>query len=163
MAKRAFLYDTILGRIGIAEECGAITNVFFGHTVVPKEYIVAETPLLQEAANRLNEYLAGERTEFHLPLQPEGTPFQQSCWKVLLTVPYGETITYGEQANLLGNPNASRAVGRANGMNPISIFIPCHRVIGANGSLTGYAGGVEIKKRLLDLERETACSPTGKG
>ncbi|MDR2968393.1 MAG: methylated-DNA--[protein]-cysteine S-methyltransferase [Tannerellaceae bacterium] len=155
MEKKAFLYDTVLGRIGIAEDCGMITNVFFGCTVVPSEYVVAETPLLQEAASQLNEYLAGERTKFYLPMEPEGTPFQLKCWKLLQTIPYGETITYKEQASILGNPKANRAVGRCNGLNPISIFIPCHRVIGQNGSLMGYAGGVEIKKRLLNLERET--------
>lgn len=155
MTKKAFLYDTAMGKIGIAEKDGAITNVFFGRTVTPGEYLTEETPLLKEAANQLKEYLTGKRTAFDLPLHPEGTPFARSCWNALLTIPYGETRTYGEQAALTGNPKAARAVGRANGLNPISIFIPCHRIIGANGSLTGFAGGLEMKKRLLDLEKET--------
>jgi len=154
MKKKAFFYETsIIGTVGIAEKDGAITNVFFGKTVVPKEYQQEETPLLKKAASQLDEYLSGKRTEFDLPLQPEGTVFEQSCWKALQTIPYGETRTYGQQAKLLDNPKASRAVGRANGQNPISIFIPCHRVIGANGSLTGFAGGIEVKKQLLELER----------
>jgi methylated-DNA-[protein]-cysteine S-methyltransferase len=154
MTKKAFLYETTLGKIGIAEKDGAITNVFFGHTVTPNEYIMEETPLLKKAANQLYEYLDGKRTSFELSLHPEGTPFQRSCWNALLTIPYGETRTYKEQAILTGNPKGCRAAGRANGLNPISIFIPCHRVIGSNGSLTGYAGGTDIKKRLLELEKE---------
>ncbi|MDF9831403.1 methylated-DNA--[protein]-cysteine S-methyltransferase [Parabacteroides sp. PF5-6] len=154
MIKKAFLYDSPIGKVGIAEKDGAITNVFFGQTVTPGECSLEETPLLQEAAQQLNEYLAGTRIVFELPLQPEGTPFQRRCWDVLLTIPYGQTRTYGEQATQIGNPKASRAVGRANGQNPIAIFIPCHRVIGANGSLTGFAGGIEIKKQLLMLEKK---------
>lgn len=154
MIKKAFLYDSPIGKVGIAEKDGAITNVFFGQTVTPGECSLEETPLLQEAAQQLNEYLAGTRIVFELPLQPEGTPFQRRCWDVLLTIPYGQTRTYGEQATQIGNPKASRAVGRANGLNPIAIFIPCHRVIGANGSLTGFAGGIEIKKQLLMLEKK---------
>lgn len=153
MGKKAFFYETVIGKIGIAEKEGMITNVFFGKTVVPKEYQIEETALLKKAAAQLEEYLSGKRTEFDLPLSPEGTIFEQSCWRALQTIPYGEIRTYGEQAKLLDKPKASRAVGRANGQNPISIFIPCHRVIGANGSLTGFAGGLDVKKRLLELEK----------
>ena len=106
----------------------------------------------------LDEYFAGQRTEFTLPLAPSGTDFQQSAWKVLCGIPFGETISYGEQARRLGNPNAVRAVGGANGRNPIGIIVPCHRVIGADGSLTGFGGGMDVKRTLLDHERKVTAS-----
>ena len=106
-----------------------------------------------DVTSQLTEYFAGTRTRFELPLAPEGTPFQQRVWKALLDIPYGETISYGELAARLGSRSASRAVGLANGSNPLPIVIPCHRVIGANGKLTGYGGGLPIKERLLALER----------
>ena len=99
------------------------------------------------------DYFAGERTEFDLPLEPAGTPFQQTVWQALREIPYAETINYGQLATRVGNPTASRAVGLANGRNPIAIVVPCHRVIGADGSLTGYGGGLDRKRLLLDLER----------
>jgi methylated-DNA-[protein]-cysteine S-methyltransferase len=102
---------------------------------------------------QLEEYFAGRRRRFDLPLAPEGTPFQQRVWRALLDVPYGETISYGELASRIGQRNASRAVGLANGSNPLPIVIPCHRVIGASGKLTGYGGGLPIKQQLLALER----------
>jgi methylated-DNA-[protein]-cysteine S-methyltransferase len=102
---------------------------------------------------QLSAYFAGELETFDLPLAPQGTPFQQKVWDELLNIPYGETISYGELAKRIGNPNASRAVGLANGSNPIPIIIPCHRVIGSNGKLTGYGGGLPIKEKLLALER----------
>jgi len=108
---------------------------------------------LQETIRQLQSYFAGELEEFDLPLAPEGTPFQLKVWQRLCDIPYGETISYGELARRLGNPNASRAVGLANGSNPIPIVIPCHRVIGSNGKLTGYGGGLPIKEKLLALER----------
>lgn len=160
MPKKAFYYPTPLGEVGIAEENGFITNLFFNKTVAPREFEIDETPLLQKAAAQLNEYLSGKRTRFDLPLAPEGTSFQCQCWEALRTIPYGETRSYGEQAALIGNPKASRAVGRANGQNPISIFIPCHRVVGVNGSLTGFAGGIEAKKWLLELERRISSTPS---
>ncbi|MGX2993706.1 methylated-DNA--[protein]-cysteine S-methyltransferase [Streptomyces sp. JNUCC 64] len=109
-----------------------------------------------ETARQLDAYFAGELTEFDLPLRLDGTGFQRSVWEQLLRIPYGETRTYGELAAALGNPAASRAVGLANGKNPISVIVPCHRVIGANGDLTGYGGGLPRKRRLLDFERGTA-------
>jgi len=102
---------------------------------------------------QLRAYFAGELEIFNLPLSPRGTPFQQRVWKELCHIPYGETISYGQLATRIGNPNASRAVGLANGSNPIPIIIPCHRVIGSNGKLTGYGGGLPIKEKLLALER----------
>lgn len=111
-----------------------------------------ETPLLLEAARQLEEYFQGKRQNFDLPLEEKGTPFQLLVWEALRNVPYGETRTYKEIAAALGNPKASRAVGMANNRNPISIITPCHRVIGANGALVGYGGGLEVKEYLLNLE-----------
>jgi methylated-DNA-[protein]-cysteine S-methyltransferase len=108
---------------------------------------------LRETARQLRAYFAGELEFFDLTLAPQGTPFQQTVWNRLCEIPFGETISYGELARRIGNPNASRAVGLANGSNPIPIVIPCHRVIGSNGKLTGYGGGLPIKEKLLALER----------
>jgi len=105
-----------------------------------------------EARRQLGEYFGGERTRFILPLRMEGTEFQRAVWRALLDIEYGETVSYGELARRIGRPGASRAVGLANGRNPVSIVVPCHRVIGSSGSLTGYGGGMERKRFLLDLE-----------
>ncbi|MCP2340503.1 methylated-DNA--[protein]-cysteine S-methyltransferase [Actinomadura rupiterrae] len=104
-------------------------------------------------ASQLAAYFTGDRHEFDLPLKLKGTPFQQRVWEALTRIPYGETVSYGELAAELGNPSASRAVGLANGRNPIGIIVPCHRVVGSTGSLTGYGGGIERKRFLLDFER----------
>ena len=112
-----------------------------------------EHPVIEQTARELGEYFAGERTEFSVPLDPEGSEFQQAVWRVLREIPYGETISYGEQARRLGDMRKARAVGAANGRNPISIIVPCHRVIGSSGALTGYAGGLEMKRTLLELEQ----------
>ena len=114
--------------------------------------IPERTEVLDAAATQLEEYFDGGRTAFDLPLDPVGSPFQQDVWAVLRTIPYGETITYGEQARRLGDPSKARAVGAANGRNPLSIIVPCHRVIGANGKLTGFAGGLDTKAWLLAHE-----------
>jgi methylated-DNA-[protein]-cysteine S-methyltransferase len=118
-----------------------------GHRVVEGEAAVAEL------RRQLTEYFAGERRQFDLELAPAGTEFQQRVWAELQRIPYGETVSYGDIARRLGRPGASRAVGLANGSNPLPIVVPCHRVIGADGSLTGYGGGLEAKARLLELER----------
>lgn len=110
-------------------------------------------PVLAAAVTQLEEYFAGTRTEFDVPLDPIGTEFQRHAWAALCTIPYGATISYGAQAAQMGDRRKSRAVGAANGKNPISIIVPCHRVVGANGSLTGFAAGVETKAWLLDHER----------
>ena len=115
--------------------------------------MIKETPLNKEAATQIKEYLKGSRKDFDLPLKPEGTDFQLRVWQALLAIPYGETRSYQEIAEQAGNIKACRAVGLANNRNPIAIIIPCHRVIGKNGSLTGYGGGLEIKARLLELEK----------
>lgn len=111
--------------------------------------------VLVEAARRLDAYFEGARTGFDLPLDLRGTAFQLAAWRELSSIPYGETRTYSEQAAALGRPGAARAVGAANGRNPISIVLPCHRVVGSNGALTGFAGGIEVKRRLLEHERRT--------
>ena len=113
-------------------------------------------PVIELARAQLEEYFRGERRDFDLPLAPRGTEFQQRVWQRLRRIQYGTTTTYGALAGELGNPNASRAVGLANGSNPIPIVIPCHRVIGANGALTGFGGGLPIKSALLELERKQA-------
>ena len=110
-------------------------------------------PVFAEAARQLDAYFAGERTAFDLDLSLAGTPFQQRVWQALREIPYGETVSYGELAVSLGQPGASRAVGLANGKNPVGIIVPCHRVIGANGSMTGYGGGLDRKRWLLSFER----------
>jgi methylated-DNA-[protein]-cysteine S-methyltransferase len=112
----------------------------------------ADHPVLAAAVEQLGEYFAGRRTEFDLPLAPHGTSFQRQAWEALRTIPFGETITYGEQARRLGDKNKSRAVGAANGQNPIPIVVPCHRVVGSNGHLTGFAGGIGVKAWLLEHE-----------
>jgi methylated-DNA-[protein]-cysteine S-methyltransferase len=113
----------------------------------------ADEEPLREAVTQLREYFAGERQEFTIHVEPDGTAFQRTVWNELQRIPYGETISYGQLADRVGNPKASRAVGLANGANPISIVVPCHRVIGANGKLTGYGGGLTTKEKLLALER----------
>jgi len=148
-----YFYESDMGKIGIAENDGKITNLYFLNDELPQELLICETPILKEAAQQLKSYLAGELTEFSLPLAPAGTAFMKQAWASLCKIPYGKTATYKEIAVEIGSPNAARAVGLANNRNPIPVFIPCHRVIGADGSLTGYRGGLELKKRLLDMEK----------
>lgn len=121
--------------------------------VAPDPHGRENAECLDETIRQLRAYFAGDLETFDLPLAPQGTPFQLSVWHRLCEIPYGETISYGELARRIGNPNASRAVGLANGSNPIPIVVPCHRVIGSNGKLTGYGGGLPIKEKLLALER----------
>lgn len=122
-----------------------------------------EQPIFQQLTEQLGEYFAGDRQKFDLALAPVGTEFQRLVWAALSEIPFGETRSYGEQAHTIGRPKAVRAVGAANGMNPISIVIPCHRVIGANGNLTGFAGGIDVKQFLLKHESSIYAlnSPTG--
>lgn len=146
------LFETPLGVMGLGEEAGAIVRLYLPGEGVPR-IATHETPLLLEGRRQLAAYFAGERKEFDLPLRATGTPFREKVWAALREIPYGETISYGQLAAHIGQPKAVRAVGGANHHNPISILIPCHRVIGADGSLTGYGGGVALKKKLLELER----------
>jgi len=117
-------------------------------------------PLLRRAAAQLGEYFAGKRQEFELPLAPAGTPFQRAVWKELTSIGFGATCSYAELARSLGKPSAARAVGAANGQNPVAIVVPCHRVVGADGTLTGYSGGLSSKRWLLDHEREVRARLT---
>ena len=119
-----------------------------------REVAPDESAMLRETVRQLRAYWTRELRDFDLPLKPQGTPFQLSVWKQLCAIPYGTTISYGELARRVGNPKGSRAVGLANGSNPIAIVIPCHRVIGSNGKLTGYGGGLPIKEKLLELEQQ---------
>ena len=150
---RALLHQTPVGAIVIVENGTAVTHVFFSRMVQPEHVEWEETPLLRQTASQLDEYFQGARRMFDVPLSPQGTEFEQTVWKALQTIPHGETRSYGDIARQIGQPSACRAVGHANNQNPISIIIPCHRVIGANGKLTGYAGGLTIKQYLLELEQ----------
>jgi methylated-DNA-[protein]-cysteine S-methyltransferase len=163
--KKAYIYHTGIGRIMIAEDGQGITEL----TLLPEQevieevyadfsnnypdYKLEETGLIRDAANQLTQYLEGVRTKFTVPLHPEGTVFQKKVWDALMNIPYGETCTYKQIAREIGNEKACRAVGMANHTNPILIIIPCHRVIGADGSLVGYGCGLPLKKKLLELEK----------
>jgi methylated-DNA-[protein]-cysteine S-methyltransferase len=154
--KSVFFYDSPVGGIGIAEDNGAICRVFFSGGKTLAGFATAETPLIRKAAAQIKEYFEGKRADFDLPLALRGTDFQMSVWKILQTIPAGETRSYKEVAAMLGNPRASRAVGMANHRNPVAIIVPCHRVIGQDGSMTGYAGGLPAKEYLLELEKRDA-------
>ena len=145
--------DSPIGEILLTAEGGALTRLYMAPFDVDPAW-KRDPDALAEPARQLAEYFAGERTEFELELAPAGTEFQQRVWALLLAIPYGETTTYGALADELGNPRTVRAVGLANGRNPISIVVPCHRVIGADGSLVGYGGGLERKRALLAHEAE---------
>lgn len=145
-----------LGPITLAERQGALVAILFSderHPFPRDGAIREQTPTITLAERQLAEYFSGKRRNFDLPLAPEGTPFQLRVWDRLLHIPFGETLSYGKLASELGDKAAVRAVGAANGRNPLSIVIPCHRVIGADGKLVGYGGGIERKRWLLDWER----------
>jgi methylated-DNA-[protein]-cysteine S-methyltransferase len=145
------LIDGVEARL-VASDSG-ILRIRFGGGAPPEGRHDPGNPLLVAAASQLRAYFAGELREFHLPLDLRGTDFQLRVWRQLLTIPYGETRSYAEIARAMGAPGTVRAVGAANGANPIAIVVPCHRVIGSGGKLVGYSGGLPLKKRLLDLER----------
>lgn len=149
-----YFYQTSIGEIGIAEKNGNITNLYFANEQAPRDKNIFETDTLKTAARQLQEYLAGKLKRFNLPLTFDGTDFMLRVWKSLLNIPYGETRSYREIAHSVGNIRASRAVGHACSRNPIPIIIPCHRVIGSNGRLTGFGGGLDVKAYLLELERK---------
>ncbi|BDR20640.1 methylated-DNA--[protein]-cysteine S-methyltransferase [Vibrio sp. STUT-A16] len=149
---------SLLGTVTIQSNAEGLLGIWFETcTTKPSELGARDDqhPILRQAVTQLNEYFSGLRYEFELPLAATGTDFQNQVWQALTTIPYGETWSYQDLANAIGNPKAVRAVGLANGKNPISIVVPCHRVIGKSGKLTGYAGGVERKQRLLSLEQGT--------
>jgi methylated-DNA-[protein]-cysteine S-methyltransferase len=139
--------DTPIGTVGLAVTDTGLSGVWFdGERFEPS----GRNTVLDEVCRQLDAYFAGELTDFDLPLDLHGTDFQQRCWLALASIPYGQTVSYGEQARRLGlGPAAARAVGAANGQNPLPIVLPCHRVIGADGSLTGFGGGLDVKRALL--------------
>jgi methylated-DNA-[protein]-cysteine S-methyltransferase len=155
---KLYFEQTAIGRIGIAEENGSITHLCFETDPPPTGAEICATPLLSEAFSQLHAYLAGRRTEFSLPLAPKGTAFMRRAWQELCRIPYGSTASYREIAAAVGIPKGARAAGMACNRNPVPIFIPCHRVIGANGRLTGYDGGLELKEKLLALEKSGGLS-----
>ena len=150
------VYESKIGPLTILSDDEALLRIDFG-TVEHENAVRERSELIERTEGQLEEYMAGTRTEFDLPLNPEGTEFQKKVWNALLLIPYGETKSYKDIAVLIDNPKGCRAVGMANNRNPIPIIIPCHRVIGANGSLIGYGGGLDIKVKLLELERLKAC------
>ena len=148
--------ESPIGTLLLAADSDGLQQILFstdGRPARPDPDWEENPSALDQVVRQLKAYFAGELENFDLSLSPKGTPFQQKVWSELQKIPYGKTISYGELARRIGNPKASRAVGLANGSNPISIVIPCHRVIGSNGKLTGYGGGLPIKEKLLALEK----------
>lgn len=155
------VHRTPIGPLVLATGAAGLTHVLFANgprAASPDPAWELEPARLATAARQLDEYFAGRRREFDLPLAPHGTPFQLRVWAALRTIPHGATVSYGELARRLGMTNGSRAVGLANGANPLPIVVPCHRVIGSDGSLTGFGGGLETKRRLLELEGAPCAS-----
>lgn len=145
-------FETEFGTLFIKEDGSAITNITLNENILTKDDIHYESTLIKQVKQQLDEYFQGKRNTFDLPLNPSGTTFQKKVWNALCNIPYGETRSYQEIAVTIGCPKGCRAVGLANNKNPIVILIPCHRVIGKNGSLVGYALGLKMKQHLLDLE-----------
>ncbi|GAA2260022.1 methylated-DNA--[protein]-cysteine S-methyltransferase [Streptomyces indiaensis] len=157
--KQHTVTDSPYGPLTLVADDGVLCGLYMTdqrHRPPEESFGTRDDTLFAEAEEQLKAYFAGELKEFTVPLRLNGTPFQRRVWDELRRIPYGETRTYGRLADALGTPAASRAVGLANGRNPIGIIVPCHRVIGANGSLTGYGGGLDRKQRLLDFERGAA-------
>ena len=157
--KHHTVIDSPYGPLTLVANDGILCGLYMTeqrHRPPEESFGLRDETLFAEAEDQLEAYFAGDLKEFTLELHLHGTPFQRTVWDQLREIPYGETRSYGELAAVLGNPSASRAVGLANGKNPIGIIVPCHRVVGANGSLTGYGGGLDRKRRLLDFERGTA-------
>jgi methylated-DNA-[protein]-cysteine S-methyltransferase len=158
-ARARLVLDSPIGPLLLAGDPDVLTHLFLPNTGMASH---GTTPgpaaALHEAASQLEEYFAGARRTFELPLAPAGTPFQMAVWQTLAEIPYGETISYAELARWVGRPGAFRAVGQANGANPLPIVYPCHRVVAAGGRLGGYGGGIDVKRRLLDLEGSKLAS-----
>lgn len=150
------LFETLVGPLLVVRDGDGLKRVAFQSgpkRMAPERHWKRDNMAFREVAEQFASYFAGELREFDLPLAPEGTAFQLAAWEALRRIPYGETRSYGQQAQSMGRPKAARAVGAANGANPLSIVVPCHRVIGSNGQLTGFGGGVDLKAKLLALER----------
>ena len=160
MTKHHTVIDSPYGPLTlVADDDGTLCGLYMvdqRHRPPEESFGAPDDTPFTEATTQLQAYFAGELKEFTLELRLHGTPFQRTVWDELRRIPYGETRSYGDLADALGNPGASRAVGLANGKNPIGIIVPCHRVVGANGSLTGYGGGLDRKQRLLDFESGAA-------
>jgi methylated-DNA-[protein]-cysteine S-methyltransferase len=162
---RHIVVDTDFGPITVVAKDEAITGLYFrshirrpAQETLGPEVVASTDARLDDAARQLNDYLAGERTEFELPLAPEGGAFQHAVWEIVSSIPSGATTTYGRIAEQLGDRNLAYRVGQAVGANPLCIVVPCHRVVGATGALTGYAGGLQRKQALLELEEPAALS-----
>lgn len=149
----AIVHDSPVGPLTLVSEGGGLVGIHFEGWNAPAGALPKSDTVLTATARQLDAYFAGRLRRFNLPLAPAGTPFQQRVWSALSGIPFGETRSYGQLAEAIGKPSAMRAVGAANGRNPISIVVPCHRVIGADGSLTGFGGGIERKRFLLRLEQ----------
>lgn len=147
-------YSTIIGKVTIGQTDEYITNIYFENDKVPTNVEDKETPLIKETIRQINLYLSGKLKNIDVPIKIDGTEFQKLVWRELIKVPYGETRTYKDIAVKIGNVNACRAVGNANNKNKLPIIIPCHRVIGTSGKLVGYAGGLDIKEKLLSIEEK---------
>lgn len=147
-----YTYEMPIGPLVICEEEDKITEIYLTNSDNNKEIEEKETPLIKLVKEQLIDYFNGERKKFDFPINMKGTEFQVKVWEALMTIPFGETCSYKEIATKIGNPKASRAVGMANNKNPLLIVVPCHRVIGTNGSLVGYACGLHVKENLLRLE-----------
>src|SRR3954451_8608056 len=142
-------FSSILGPLTLEGDDRVLTRVGFGKATTGQ----GDAEAVSAAALQLEQYFAGGRTEFELDIEPHGTAFERSVWDEVRAIPYGQTASYAEIARRIGRPGACRAVGRANGRNPLAVIVPCHRVVGSDGSLTGYAGGITMKRALLDLEQ----------
>jgi len=155
--------DSPVGPLLVAADEAGLRLIHFqaAHRRKPEASWQRDSAAFGDLAAQLGEYFRGERRTFDLPLAPRGTPFQLATWRALSAIPYGETISYEELARRVGRPSASRAVGAANGANPLPIVVPCHRVIGKNGSLTGFGGGLDTKRTLLELEGASCVAPRG--
>jgi methylated-DNA-[protein]-cysteine S-methyltransferase len=151
--KNTFYYDTEIGNVGIAENGKGITDLWINKGATMSATAIKETSLIKEASEQLKQYLSGNRMLFDLPLDQQGTEFQKLVWDTLKTIPYGQTWSYKHVAEKIGNAKACRAVGMANNRNTILIIVPCHRVIGAKGALVGYGAGIDLKEKLLRLEK----------
>lgn len=166
MSHRRHTVDSPIGRLILVADDDGLTHVLLANASLADVGLddegvpeVSADPVLDATAEQLHEYFAAERTSFDLPLHLEGNEFELDAWRALVDIPYGETVSYAEQAEAIGRPGAFRPVGAANGRNPIPIVLPCHRVVGSDGSLTGFGGGLDVKQALLDLERGTQRLP----
>jgi methylated-DNA-[protein]-cysteine S-methyltransferase len=160
MTRTHSVLETRIGPLTLVAEDSMLVGLYMHdqrHRPPQETFGFRDSAPFAEVIGQLGEYFDGQRTDFDLPLRFAGTSFQQRVWTALREIPYGEVTSYGEIARLIGQPSAARAVGLANGKNPISIIVPCHRVVGAKGQLTGYGGGLERKQHLLDFERRLSC------